>query len=526
MTDGRDQGGVRRPVVVTAILLVGVAVLLVALRSWLLGQPDAVDGDANLAAESAPIEVAPEEPPDEPTVEPTVAETPAVVTIGVPVPAAPPPPTKVVLLPARAETSDPAALLAADTVRQATLRALRAMPSMEVVDVGASELAAVVPAHAGSLGEDNLAYLAVAEQYDTRLVAEIAERRTTSDSPYWNIFLHVRRATGSSGRGTAIGKNGDTRLLGGQDAESVGVDFAQRIAQRGGDFSISSPASGDARDILLDGGRSEDERLRALNRLLNEGLDSETMAAAVGLATSSLSASTRQRVWAMLRQTAHDPALAQHMNLALLSDTDAGVRKEAALALAAYLDNGAIRASLEHAAASDGSADVRLAARMATMSFDEQQAFKRETLLDRSLTAAERLAPTTMLARGSMVMLPDSFGADEAAAAAAYAEIADATDDPLLKLNSLSELQRTIMIPGPGGIRGEGVDDEIIRVLIESSKFEDARVRRLALNLLTRQSGHPDARATLEAVLAEQPELAAELRIAEALERGATRGVP
>ena len=90
MTDGKDQSGVRRPVVVTAILLVGVAVLLVALRSWLLGQPDAVDGDANMAAEPAPIDVVPEKPPDEPTVEPTVAATPSVVTISVPVPAAPP----------------------------------------------------------------------------------------------------------------------------------------------------------------------------------------------------------------------------------------------------------------------------------------------------------------------------------------------------------------------------------------------------------------------------------------------------
>jgi hypothetical protein len=202
----------------------------------------------------------------------------------------------------------------------------------------------------------------------------------------------------------------------------------------------------------------------------------------------------------------YDTALAQPLNYALLSDPDAGVRKEAALGLASYLGEASTTTALESALRNDASAEVRLAARLSMMEYDEQQAFARATLLDRSLTPAERLAPTT-LNRESQIPRLSGSRADAQDRARAYAEILAGTDDPDLKLRSLTELNSVARSAALA------LEPEIITVLVASIDIGNEDIQRISLGLLRREVANPEVRAVLEGVLENEPELAEELQI-------------
>jgi hypothetical protein len=100
--------------------------------------------------------------------------------------------------------------------------------------------------------------------------------------------------------------------------------------------------------------------------------------------------------------------------------------------------------------------------------------------------------------------------------ARAYAEIAGATDDVALKARALSFLQNELMFLLPDR---SGLDGEIVEVLLESMEVDDSNVRLSALSMLTPQAANPQVRAVLENVLEEDPELAEQAGVAEALER-------
>jgi hypothetical protein len=216
-----------------------------------------------------------------------------------------------------------------------------------------------------------------------------------------------------------------------------------------------------------------------------------------------------------LRQNAYEPALAESLSYALLSDPDAGVRQEAALALAAYLDTGSARIALEHAVSNDGSAEVRIAARMAMLDLDQQAALTREMLLDRSLSPAERIAPSRVGTR--------SFGSPEQEEALAYAEIVAGSDDPTVKRHGLLHLQMVAMTGSFPGSRFEsgqdGLAPEIVAVAIDSMAVDDDQVRRLAMIILMQQAANPDVRAALETLVNEDPAFALQHNVAAALER-------
>jgi hypothetical protein len=519
------------------MLLVAVPALLVALKSRLdRPAPEiAIDTEASVAAAAEPVEP---EFESEPAVDPGIVVSRRLTVIGVPaLPVTPPEPTTVIILPARVESSDPVAAAVTDAVQQSTLRALRAMPGINVVELSTFELSAIVPPNAGPVGEDNVAYLAIARRHKGHVVAQIFEQ-TPADSPFWSLSVHVRRPNGNGRNGGIVGKNNDTRY-GRGNAETVGVDFAERIASDAhrvaGDSSpenSSSPMAAVARSVLLDPTRSETSRLRSLSQLLNGPDNDAAIAAAVEMATRSASAETRQMVWALLRRSAYDPALAQPLSYSLLSDVDAAVRKEAALALAPYLGDPAASAALEHASRSDSSPEVRLAARMATMDYDEQQAFRHETLLDRNLTPAERLAPTIVDSNSSRSLIlasrvPDTSAQEEMLA---LAEIVAAVDGADLKLRVLSELQiRMFAIATPLGFRSGADDATIVAALVDTSRHADERVRRQALGVLgrmTQRSGSAEGRAVLESVIENEPELAAELNLAGMLQNVLQRPPP
>jgi hypothetical protein len=437
-------------------------------------------------------------------------------------------PTTVIILPARAGSDDPAATAVTEAVRQSTLRALRAMPSIHVVEVGSAELAAIVPSNAGPLGADNLVYLAVTRRREGRVVAEISEQ-TAGEGSVWSLHLSVQNGQPSRGIFGSIGRNSDSGHDG--NAEILGVRFARLIAQsaeraaRGlRSIPLSSRAAADLRNDLLDASRSEDERLRTMTRVLGEPLDEglygAALAAGAEIATRSASRETRQRAWALLRHNAHDPTLVQPMSYALLSDEDHLVRLEAALGLGAYLDDIAASSALAHASRNDPSPEVRLAAQMATMSFDEKRAFRQETLFDRSLTPAERLAPTLIDNNRRFSFYGMTPGAATSEEAVAFADILAAAEDPALKLRALSELQRTAFYAAaiqPG--KSSADEAKVAAALIDTARHADETVRRQALFALMQMRWNADARAELQSVVENDSALAAELDIADTLVR-------
>jgi HEAT repeat protein len=273
---------------------------------------------------------------------------------------------------------------------------------------------------------------------------------------------------------------------------------------------------------LLDASRPERERLQALFELGNSGgfvQDGETLAAVIDLGTRSQSADTRAMAWGLLRRMAFDPAVAPALSASLLSDPDPGVRREAALALGAYRGDNSYQQTLAYASRNDSSLDVRIAAQISMMDREQQRTFARERLLDRDLTPAERLGPTALLSReprsdpsasltAGNIQMPDAL---------ALAEIVSLTDDPALKVRGLAELQRTFSATA---VRSGGrPTPEITRVMIDSTKNEEISVRRQALSALLPLSDDPEVRAVLESVVANEPELAARVRIPEALAR-------
>jgi hypothetical protein len=395
------------------------------------------------------------------------------------------------------------------------LNALRAAEGVAVVDVSAAEVAAIVPPTAGPLRADPVRYLAISRQLGSPHVAEIAAQ-SNGDLPFWSLNVSVQSANGSSSRGTSVARDGGGNPQATPDA--IGTMFAQNVIERARQRASSSDATGDANAVLLDGTRSEEERLQALSRLQAARLDSAALAAAADLGTRAASARTRERVWALLRRSAYEPTLTHSLTYALLSDPDATVRKEVALALGAYVGEGGVAAALEHAAGNDNSADVRLAARVAALSYDERQAFKRETLLDKTLTPAERMAPALLdqMSGAMWSMLLSRRSSNVTEEARAYAEIAGATDDVALKARALSFLQNELMFLLPDR---SGLDGEIVEVLLESMEVDDSNVRLSALSMLTPQAANPQVRAVLENVLEEDPELAEQAGVAEALER-------
>jgi hypothetical protein len=90
-----------------------------------------------------------------------------------------------------------------------------------------------------------------------------------------------------------------------------------------------------------------------------------------------------------------------------------------------------------------------------------------------------------------------------------------ASDDFEVKFSALSLLNRNTTARWP-------IDDlhpDVITVLIDVMQLDDDNIRRNALNMLTNQVDRSEVRLLLEAVLEDDPELAAMYSVAQALER-------
>lgn len=142
----------------------------------------------------------------------------------------------------------------------------------------------------------------------------------------------------------------------------------------------SRPAhSGDsasARRIFLDAGRSDQERLRALQELAparasahppsyvdgGAALRGEISLAAAQLATESKDVGVRSRIWHTMAGVG-DPQLIDPLLDTLANDSHFDVRSRAARTLVDYVDEERVREALEHSRQFDTSERVREAAR-------------------------------------------------------------------------------------------------------------------------------------------------------------------
>ena len=268
--------------------------------------------------------------------------------------------------------------------------------------------------------------------------------------------------------------------------------------------------------------QSDQERFNALMAMEPLDFDRAAIALLVEIAMRSESANIRRLIWSSLRDRVYAPELAEAMSYALMSDTDATVRREAAISLAAYGRLSSARAALQYAAGNDASAEVRLVANMALMDADEMAAFREQTLLDRTLTPEERMAPTLVMGNSTLVIsnpiLRFDFDlSDSLERAQALFEIVTISDNP--QTNAEAQVQLRMLVS-----QAEG-DSELINVMIDNYDAANGETRGTILRTLNDVASDPVVRAFLERVIIEDPDSAQRLRVRTALNR-ASQEVP
>jgi HEAT repeat protein len=175
--------------------------------------------------------------------------------------------------------------------------------------------------------------------------------------------------------------------------------------------TVLNAAAGDIRRVgaltTLRGGRRYGERSNPdeLQGMLPEPIPGafteDVIAAAANIGAASPDARVRSYAWRHLRGV-RDPNLTQTLLHSLVSDGDADVRCQAALALGYLVDEPGVRTALMRATVEDPSTEppslgcilsVRAAAQRALRSDDELRTASLRTVLDTTLSSASRLAP-------------------------------------------------------------------------------------------------------------------------------------
>lgn len=246
---------------------------------------------------------------------------------------------------------------------------------------------------------------------------------------------------------------------------------------------------------ILDTSLSVAQRLEALNKLprgqmagfphqYTDGgaaLSGEVAIAAAQLASESQDPSVKISIWRIMAGVA-DSSLVQPLVHSLNSDKDAGVRKEAAKALAVHLDEPGVWDALEMAAAHDPDSHVRSAAHFTMSSPEDRREVLRTTAMDVSLPEQER--------RTAMFKLWYHFGYDDPMPAdeeltAAMVNLAKTAKDPKTRGSVWSSMGRM------GG-------SEIVKPLIEALSEEPSEtVRESVVGSLLKVIDEPGVREAL-----------------------------
>jgi HEAT repeat protein len=267
----------------------------------------------------------------------------------------------------------------------------------------------------------------------------------------------------------------------------------------------------EARATLLNEARSDLERAEAMFGL-RQGpdpppYDEAIVAAVVEIGMRSREANARATGWFILRGVT-DPSIVQPLLYALANDEAENVRSAAALTLAPFRDQPAVRDALTRAAAEIPSErptlsccefTVRSAARLAMRAGDVPTDAVRKTVLDESLTPQERLMPLTPDGKTSLRL--DQLG-DEAAQAVfalglsvddhevrarAWSLLGDVREPrfiPALVEDLAQHPVESVRIAAAAGLRQHRDDPDVRAVLERATADPSLQIQRAARNAL------------------------------------------
>lgn len=331
----------------------------------------------------------------------------------------------------RPETgADAQAVAAASQCHDAVVNHMRAVPQFEVI---ASGRASFAPARTFALTDD--------------------EKRAARAQGAGHVLV-ISTETGCGATLFDAGTGDLNSGAGGQLLAFEGYGpSAARLAQQMREKFLFTPETlwAEARRKVLDTTLSEQERVGTLwdfgqyrmmsPSLAGRALDSEVIAAAAALATTSADAKVRASIWAVLRGT-RDKQVVQPLLKALSNDPVADIRMQAAFSLRPFLDEPGVRDALLRAAAEDADSvpaavcctyTVREAAERAAVPDSQFREWVRGKLYDESLPVRSRLrqlAPSSM--DGRFLFLRDvEFGAD---AARVVFDLGRQSQDPEIRL--------------------------------------------------------------------------------------------
>lgn len=202
---------------------------------------------------------------------------------------------------------------------------------------------------------------------------------------------------------------------------------------------------------MRNSGKSSRNRSRIRVSKGKGALDSEVIAAAAALATTSADAQVRESIWAVLRGT-RGKQVVQPLLKALASDPASNIRMQAAFSLRPFLDEPGVREALLRAAAEDADSvpamaccvdTVREAAERAAVPDSQFREWVRAKLYDESLPVRSRLKQLVPSLDGRFLLLDDvAFGAE---AARVVFDLGRQSQDPGIRLMAWDILGH----PGP-----------------------------------------------------------------------------
>ena len=394
----------------------------------------------------------------------------------------------------------------ADAVHRGVVQFFRARPDIEVIEIAASELAAIeADLGVGNEADSGSRDRAIARRFNSSFIVRV-KSRYLREPDLWaiDVLSEYETSDSSGGRNSAYMPWGSYRPD--RTAEEAGAEIAQGMY---GDFL---PDSGFEQflSVVKDAGRSALDRLGALEGALGvrqrDGtrgqITPDAIEAAIELARTAADASGRRATWEQLAQSRH-PSVAQPMADALLYDADAEVRGAVAEGLADYVTEPVVRAALETASLTDRSSDVRLRARWSMSTVEDRLRLVEIALLDSSLAPEERIAPLIYARayRSRVLYSPEwrsgQIPAVEGEALDVLAEIAATSTDSVVRRTALTELglgRHRDFVALFEAERDEKVRDDAVRELVQRRQLGGAEA-------LERLRSDDDARRTVEPLL-------------------------
>ena len=469
------RSNARRGLFIGVVLLVGAALAATAVLRWANDPPDPAP-DAAPAIEVMPAvePVVPPEPPvpsDEPVPSPPEPVEPSAASDAITYPLDP---FSLLVVSLNDPDPDAEATAALAGCHDAVVEALRRVVGLNVI---AGER---LKPFSGSTAPE----IAAAREVGA---GKLLILRTMNRQPMCSTRLFDVQTGAAEGASFALGDREDWSGFGAGMARSM-----QQQILKDRDALIA-----EARATVLNTALGDRDRVSAMFQLrqgLTPTFDEAILTAAVQIGIASRDADARATAWQGLRGVI-DPSIVQPLLHSLANDAAEDVREDAALALAPFSDQPAVRDALTRAAAEVPSETpevscctftVRSAARLALRASLEPADMVRGTVLDESLTPQERLV--LLRPDGARSLRLDQLG-DEAARAV-YA-IGSSADDAEVRSRAW-------------GLLGDVSERDFLPALLEDLERHPVEaVRAGAAAGLRQHRDDPEVRAALDRALAD-----------------------